>query len=178
MKKIAGLFITAFVLVVLAGCGDSLADKASKEGKSAQASQDYEEAEASFEMAMKEGSKDQDAKEVDEIIKAYKESADLFAQGDLENAQKVISSISNYSKLAINEDIDMLKKTIEETIRFNNEFAKEVDSLNTLISQGSFEEGKEIIASLKMNELDEKQEETLVSVEKKLKELEDAIAKK
>jgi hypothetical protein len=174
MKKIAGLLIMAFALVGLAGCGDSLAEKASEQGKSGQ---DYEEAAVDFETAMKEGSNDQEAKEVDEIIKAYKESADLFAQGDVENAQKVISGIGNYSELAINEDIDMLKKTIEETIRFNNEFAKEVDSLNKLISQGSFEEGKEIIASLKMNELDAKQEETLVSVEKKLKELEEAIAK-
>jgi hypothetical protein len=170
MKKIAGLFITAFVLVLLAGCGDSLADKASEQGNA-------EEAEVDFETAMKEGSKDQEAKEVDEVIKAYKEAADLFAQGDLENAQKVISGISNYSEFAINEDIDMLKKTIEETIRFNGEFAKEVDRVNKLISQGSLEEGKEIIASLKMNELDAKQEETLVSVEKKLKESEDAIAK-
>jgi hypothetical protein len=174
MKKIAGLLIMAFALVGLAGCGDSLAEKASEQGKP---SQDYEEAAVDFETAIKEGSKDHDAKEVDEIIKAYKDSADLFAQGDLENAQKVISGISNYSELAINEDIDMLKKTIEETIRFNNEFAKEVDSLNKLISQGSFEEGKEIIASLKMNELDAKQEETLQSVENKLKELEEAIAK-
>lgn len=174
MKKIAGLLIMAFALVGLAGCGDSLAEKASEQGKSGQ---DYEEAAVDFETAMKEGSKDQDAKEVDEIIKAYKEAADLFAQGDLENAQKVISGLSNYSELAINEDIDMLKKTIEETIRFNGEFEEEVDRVNKLFSQGSLEEGKEIIASLKMNELSAKQEETLVSVEKKLKELEEAIAK-
>lgn len=170
MKKIAGFFITAIVLVVLAGCGDSLADKASEQGN-------VEEAEVDFETAMKEGSKDQETKEVDEIINAYKEAADLFAKGDVENAQKVISGISNYSEFAINEDIDMLKKTIEETIRFNGEFSKEVDRVNKLISQGSLEEGKEIIASLKMNELDAKQEEALVSVEKKLKESEAAIAK-
>ncbi|MEH7081232.1 hypothetical protein V7139_00615 [Neobacillus drentensis] len=117
MRKIAGLFLSAFTLVGLAGCGEnSLAVKAVEQGKLALASHEYDEAESSFEMAIKEGSKDSEEKEVVEIIKAFKESSELFEQGDLNNAKKVISSMNNYSKYAINEEIEMLKKTIEETI--------------------------------------------------------------
>lgn len=133
---------------------------------------------SSFELAIDEGSKDSEIKELVEIIKTYIASIVLLEEGDFESAKEGIENIGiSYPKYSIKEDIDNLKVSINEKLNFSNTFAKEVENLKDLYEKNSLGECNKIIKTLRDNELEPGQKEILDSMEEKIKGAEDKLVK-
>lgn len=114
MNKITSLIVVALISISLVGCGNSLSNKAVEQGKLAMASHDYDKALSSFEIAINENTKDEEVKEMHDIIKEYKDAKKYIEREDIENTEKALNDVSDqYKKYAIKDDINELKIELE-----------------------------------------------------------------
>lgn len=151
MSRKKGIVTVFFLVLMLSitGCGESTATKALVEGKKALSSREYDKALGFFEMAIKEGGKETEAKKITRIIKDYQKSLKLFEDEEIEEAKKIIDKIDkDYKKYSIRKDIDKLKDKITSKIKEEKELEKEIKKIEELISAKSYTEAK-----LKIEEL-------------------------
>lgn len=117
MKKNYKYIILLLILVLsLTACKDKkLITKSEELGISAMESGNYEKAYTCFQIAVDEGTKNEEIKNLYEIFSLYNESKDLIKKDEYELAKKTIFSIEkDYKEYEIGKDIETLKSEIVE----------------------------------------------------------------
>lgn len=115
MRKGLSLVLTVILILGLTGCGNSTKKQAVEQGDLALASRDYDGALASYEIALNEDIKDEEVREIYDIIKKYKRAEEYLEDDNIESAEKVLKEIgSKANKYPIGEDIDDLKDEIKD----------------------------------------------------------------
>lgn len=169
MKKVAIMFLSLLMIFGLAGCKESVAKKEMEQGKSYVESKEYDKALSSFELVLKDDPDNNEAKTIIDIIKGYKSANDSLAKKDVKGLKSSLEGISSeYSKYRIKDDIDKLKselETLESNIANND---KSIKSLETLLSEKKYSEGKALVDELNKKDLTNEQVN-------KVKELSDKI---
>ena len=166
---IAGIFST-FILVSLSGCNNSEASKYLAKGKDFMNKREYEKAVVSFDMALDEDSKNNEAKNLKKMVEDYLDANKAFKAGDINKAQVKIEAIGDEyeSFKAFKKSVDSLEKSIENKEKFDDDLKIDIDKLNKLISEKNFEEAKSLCKSIEGRELDEGQKERFEKIKLKL----------
>ncbi|MCI9978122.1 DUF1311 domain-containing protein [Clostridioides difficile] len=171
MNKIKTIIVVSLLAISMVGCGNSTAKKAIEQGKLAMASKEYDKALASFQLAVDEGSKDEEILNISEIIEKYNEANNIFKEGKIEEAKKIVDEINEeYKKYAIKDDIETLKKSIEDNHKVAKEIKSEIDKLSNLVEEKKYDEANNVISSLEGKELTEEQINKVSEMKNKIKE--------
>ncbi|MEG2985132.1 MAG: lysozyme inhibitor LprI family protein [Peptostreptococcaceae bacterium] len=171
MKKIKTIIVVSLLAISMVGCGNSTEKKAIEQGKLAMGSKEYNKALASFQLAVDEGSKDEEILKISEIIEKYNEANNIFKEGKIEEAKKIADEINEeYKNYAIKDDIETLKKSIEDKYKVAQEIKSEIDKLSTLVEEKKYDEANNVISSLEGKELTEEQINRVSEMKNKIKE--------
>ena len=140
MKKIKLIFITLLLSISTVGCVNTTSNKAIEQGKLAMASKEYDKALGLFQLAIDEGNKDEDVLKMFKIINKYNEVKDSFNEGKVEEAKKLINEINvEYKNYAIKDDVDKLKKEINEKYKDSEKIKLEIGKLDTLFENKKYD---------------------------------------
>ena len=168
MKKKYISIIIAAIVVIGVGVGffvykNNSQNKGIEKANELIKEREYDKALASFELVLDDNSKNQDAVKGKEMLEDYMNANKKFNDGDLEEANKLLSNIpseySNYKELK--EDVDSLKDKINKAIDDNKEIDKSIDNIRDLINRNEYNKAKKAIDSLQNKNLDENQKKTL-----------------
>lgn len=115
-KRFTYLILLLIVLFSLSGCKDKkLLEKSEEQGKIAMENRDYEKAFTCFEIAVEEGSRDKEVKDLYNMFSSYKKSKDLISEGNYNEAKKLIEETeSGYEEYPIGQDISKMKLQFKE----------------------------------------------------------------
>lgn len=129
MKKIliAGLILSITTLFI--GCGNSIVKKSIEQAITAIDNKEYDKALLSLEMALDEDKENEEATKLYKIVGSYQDANSAMEDKNLEEAKKALDSINDdYVNYSIKDDIDELKKEIE------NHY-KEIDEINNHLEE-------------------------------------------
>ena len=168
MKKKYISIIIAAIVVIGVGVGffvykNNSQNKGIEKANELIKEREYDKALASFELVLDDHSNNQDAIKGKEMLEDYINADKKFNDGDLEEANKLLSNMpseySNYKELK--EDVDSLKDKINKAIDDNKEIDKSIDNIRDLINRNEYNKAKKAIDSLQNKNLDENQKKTL-----------------
>lgn len=172
MKKsikflISGVFITA-VAGGFMGCNSS--DKALAKGKKLIDEKQYEKAVVSFELALDDNPKNQEAKELKDMVESYLVAEKAFKNGDINKAEVKIGAIENKdeSYASFKQSVDNLAKNIEEKDKYDKEIDNDMSKLNEFIDNGSYADALLLTKSLEGRQMSEAQREKFDKLKIKL----------
>ena len=133
MRKKFILCVILLSLVSLTACENSTAKQALEQAKFAMADGDYTKAQNMYQLALDEGSKDETIADSIEVLSAYRVASEAFYNNNLSEARTALESITvDYQKLPIKDDLEKLKKSIEERdteIETNSALIQELQTL-------------------------------------------------
>lgn len=179
MKKFVTILIIVITTFTLVGCGNKGVKKAIEEGKAAFEQRDYEKALTFFKTAIDKNTKDEEVKQLYTIIDTYLKSKALYEEGKYSEAKESLEDMTvDYTKYVIKEDLDGLKKNIQEKLKYIEDTGEYILSSEKYILDKNYEEGKNAIALLEERELTEEQKELLSDLKVKLNNLKNEIAEK
>lgn len=168
-RRWMSIFIIMTMSILLIGCSSKVGKEAVEQGKLAMAQKEYDKALGSFKLAEDEGIKDEDVRNLVQILDTYIQSNKLFEEGKLSQAQELIGKINeNYINYDIKDDVDELKTKITES----EDLIKKYDEILILIEEGSLEEAK-----VKFGEI-QSISSTIPAIESKKTEIESKISEK
>lgn len=181
-KKIIITILTIILATGLYGCGNSTAKKAVEEGKIAIASNEYDKAKNLFKLAMDEDSGTEN-KETYDMINGYLEAEKEYKDGNYDKALELINNIKEVGDYQnLNDDIKNLHKNIEEKEKIDKEYNDNIKKIDELIKEGSLNKAKELIDSINLKDLFDKQKSEVNKLKneitKKQEELEKQEKKK
>lgn len=168
MKKKYISIIIAVIVIIAIGVGffvykNNTQNKGIQKANELIKEREYDKALASFELVLDDHSNNQDAIKGKEMLEDYINADKKFNDGDLEEANKLLSNMpseySNYKELK--EDVDSLKDKINKAIDDNKEIDKSIDNIRDLINKNEYNKAKKAIDSLQNKNLDENQKKTL-----------------
>lgn len=117
--------IVSVMTVFLVGCGNSMVEKSFEKLKSFVENKEYEKAITSLEMILDKDKENEEANKLYEIIDSYQKAKEAFEEEDFEEAEEILDSIDKeYKNYPIKDDIDKLKKDLEQN---SNEDSKETE---------------------------------------------------
>lgn len=180
MKKRIGIIMLSMLLVLgLVGCGNSVAKDAIKQGKEALQKKEYSKAVALFNIVLDNDVKNQEAVVLKNIINDYLTGKEYFQQGKIEEAQKTFQGIDpQYSEYSIKDDINSVKKQIEEHKKTNEAINNDISKLITLYDDKKYDDAKKIISELNKKNAEKENNkqayiEKLNNIEAGMKDLEE-----
>lgn len=125
MKRKLLVMIVSVMTVFLVGCGNSMVEKSFEKLKSFVENKEYEKAITSLEMILDKDKENEEANKLYEIIDSYQKAKEAFEEEDFEEAEEILDSIDKeYKNYPIKDDIDKLKKDLEQN---SNEDSKETE---------------------------------------------------
>lgn len=150
MKRAGAILI----LILLAGCSNGTYDKAMEQGKLALANGEFDKAQASFELAMDEKPKDEEAKGLYEDLTAYNEVKKEIEDAKWEDAIKKANSLLREEDLAgsIKKELEQYVKTAKSQKEQSGEVAKKLEEIKNSIGQGNYDDAQASINELKKNQ--------------------------
>lgn len=172
MKKTIGIILLSMILVLgLVGCGNSVATEAVKQGKEALQKKEYDKALLSFDIVLDNDAKNKEAAILKSIINDYLTAKKYLEQGKTDEAKKTIEGVNTqYSEYPIKDDIDILKKQIEEVEKTNKVINDEIEKLIILYNDKKYDDGKKLISELSKYNLNSKQNEEINNINIKIEE--------
>lgn len=177
-KKIITFVITGIILSTgILGCTNSNIKKELEKGITSIENGQYDEAKADFENVLKEDSSNQEATKLLNIINNYYNSKKEFEADNIKEAEKYINEIpSEYSNYKIKDDINNLKKKINDRKKEIESINNELNNVDKLIKDKKYEDAKKVIDKIDNNgtkHQKEKLEGYKKIINEKLKELEE-----
>ncbi len=159
-KYIIGLALAG----MLAGCTDSAMTEAISQGKLAMAGREYTEALNLFQLAIEEGSTDEEILVMIEILEVYNEAKIKFDNANVEEALELINQIrEDYVDYSIKNDVDNLISEINTSIE-QEKIAENIEIINSLVSEKKYDEALESINSLLEEEISESAKKELEEI--------------
>lgn len=151
MKRAAAVILTG---VLLAGCNSGTYDKAMEQGKLALANGEFDKALASFELALDEKPKDEEAKALHEELTAYNEVKKDAEEADWDEVLAKANSLLKEGDLAagLKEELEQFVQTAEGSKEQSNVVAKKLEEIKSSLGEGHYAEAQKSIAELKGNQ--------------------------
>lgn len=147
------LVITILFSLSLISCTNSKVNKYIEAGKSSLNSNQYDEAKADFENALKEDKDNKEASNLLKIIENYESAKKSYESKNYKEAEEYISKIgSDYSNYKIKEDIDKLKENISLKEKAINKISDQINSVDKLINDKKFTDAENEIKSINLDD--------------------------
>lgn len=129
MKKILISGLILIITTLFVGCGNSIVKKSIEQAITAINNREYDKSLLSLEIALDEDKENEEATKLYKIVGSYKDATSAMEDKNLEEAKKFLDSINDeYVNYSIKDDIDDLKKEIE------NHY-KEIDNVNNHLEE-------------------------------------------
>ncbi|MGL6184189.1 MAG: hypothetical protein ACRC1T_02210 [Clostridium chrysemydis] len=174
IRKIIASAIVLSIVLFTAGCGNNIKEKL-ETGITYLNNGEYDKAEQSFGEIIKEKPDNNEAKVLEQIVKNYKYSEELYKSGDYTKAKEEINKIpSEYSKYNIKENVDKLKEEIDKKLKEIKAIDEKLNCLEKLIKENKLSEANKEIENIKAI-LTKEQEDKLKNLKIDLKSKEDKI---
>ncbi|MDK0630482.1 hypothetical protein P5E75_10540 [Clostridium perfringens] len=138
MKKILLVGIILGITMMFIGCGNSVAKKSIEQAKISMENKEYDKTILLLEMALDEEKENEEATKLYEIVDKYQKANKSMQENNIEEANKFLGSIKNdYTSYSIKDDIDGLKKEVEDNY-------KEIEKVNKYLAEAEklFDENK------------------------------------
>lgn len=163
-RVIKGLLACIFVslsLGGLVGCSSSKANESLVKGKELINSKNYCKALVSFDMALDEDPENEEAKDLKDMLENYFGAKKAFKEGDVGKAEVKIAAIGDKDKNfeVFHESVISLEYGIEKKAQYEKDINSDIDKLEILIDNKSYEEAEILCKSISGRELNETQKE-------------------
>lgn len=172
MKKSIKFLISGVFIIALAGSfmGCNSSDKAVAKGKKLIDEKQYEKAVVSLELALDDNPKNQEVKELRDMIENYLEAEKAFENGDISKAEIKIEAIGNKDEAyaSFKQSVDNLAKNIEGKDKYDKEIDSDMSKLNEFIDNGSYGDALLLEKSLEGRQMSEAQRESFDKLKIKL----------
>lgn len=170
MKKAAAVL----AVMVLSGCNSGTYDKAMEQGKLALADGEFDKAQASFELALDEKPKDEEAKRLYENVSDYNEVKKDIEEADWEDALTKAKSLLKEEDLAANmkEALEEYVKTASDNEKQSDDVAKKLEEIQQTIGAGDYGDAQKSIDELKQ---DQEMEAVLARFSEEVNKIETSI---
>lgn len=176
-KKVITTILTIILAIGLYGCGNSTAKKAVEEGKIAIASNEYDKARNLFKLAMDEDGGTEN-KETYDMLNSYLEAEKEYKDGNYDKALELINNIKEVGDYQnLNDDIKNLHKSIEEKEKIDKEYNNNIKKINELMEDGSLNKAKELVDSINLNDLSDKQKSEVNKLKDELTKKQEELKK-
>ncbi|MGG5461311.1 hypothetical protein [Clostridium sp. B9] len=158
---LAGIFVS-LSLGGLVGCASSQANESVAKGKELINSKNYCKALVSFEMALDEDPENEEAKDLKNMLENYLSAEKAFKEGNVGKAEVKISAIGDKDKnfKVFHESVLSLEDGIEKKAQYEKDINSDMDKLEKLINNKSYEKAQILCKSISSRELNESQKET------------------
>lgn len=179
MKKFITILIIIITSMALVSCGNKDIKKAIEDGKAAFEQRDYEKALTFFKVAIDKNTKDEEVKQLYTIVDTYLKSKALYEEDKLNEANIMLENMNiDYSKYVIKEDLDELKKNVQDKLKYIEATEEYIVSAEKYISDKNYEKGKKTITLLEERNITEEQKKSIEDLKIKLNILGNEIAEK
>lgn len=176
-KKISSIILTIILATGLYGCGNSTAKKAVEEGKIAIASNEYDKAKNLFKLASDEDGGTEN-KEIYDMLNGYLEAEKEYKDGNYDKALELLNNIKEVGDYQnLNDDIKKLHKNIEEKEKIYKEYNNNIKNINKLIKNGSLNEAEELVDSINLKDLSDKQKSEVNKLKDEITKKQEALKK-
>ena len=177
MKKVVVIFMLIILSLGSVGCSNSTETKAIEQGKLSLANLEYDKALGSFELAISEGTKDEEVKTIVKIIEDFKESKRLIDEGKMEEGKKVLNEISEeYKNYTIKDDVNSLKEKMVIYYKGNEVIEEKLNIIDSLLGEGKYSDSKVITDEILSNK-EALSEAHKAKIDAQLRIIEDELAK-
>ncbi|MFI3210468.1 MAG: hypothetical protein R3Y64_05395 [Peptostreptococcaceae bacterium] len=120
MNKLLRVFLLSTLLV---GCGSDIVRKSIEQGQLALANKEFDKALASFNLAIDNGSSDDEIIKLNQTIEDYLNIVKFYEKGEFEEAKKLLSELNDdYTEYSFRDEIDKLKEEL-----LNEESGEEIE---------------------------------------------------
>lgn len=169
MKKGFKIGIIVIVLIILISSGTFIFMNYMKTDKSLDKaielinSKEYDKAVLALDMALDENKNNKKAVQLKDILEKYLDSKKDLNEGKIKEASETLDSINKeyYDYSLFKQDIDQLKKDINDKLKTNDEIGKKLDDLRNKIKDNNLKEAKNLLDNLENEALNENQEKEL-----------------
>lgn len=165
---VLGIFFSILSLGIISCSKES--DKAVLRGKDLIEENQCEKALASLELALDEDPKNEEARDLKDMLENYLESTKALEEGKIREAEVKAENICNKSKEFphFNHSVETLKKNIEDFSNFDKDINRDMEKVENLIKDKNYKEAVLLIKSLEGRIKTKAQEEELDQLKLKL----------
>ncbi|EJS46380.1 hypothetical protein ICE_05206 [Bacillus cereus BAG1X1-2] len=157
MKKFLMSFSILLIATLLFGCSNETFDKAVEQGKLALANKEYTNANASFEIALKE-KKDEEVQTLQKQASNMEKALIAKEKLDIDNAIKLFDQVSTMKDglETVNNEAKKEKETLTQYKDKRENYNKELQTAQDLLSEKKFDESKVILTKVQQETTSDK----------------------
>ncbi len=149
MKKILTIICAILILISVAACTNSTAQKALEQSKLSMASGDYTAALNYLKLAEQEGANDSDTKEMITITENYIKAKDEFDKINMDGASEALNAIpESYKNYSIAGDVDKLRQDIADKRGVMGDVDSQIAAVKKWIAAGDYDSADANITEL------------------------------
>ncbi|MBC2683909.1 hypothetical protein HAU06_07015 [Bacillus toyonensis] len=157
MKKFLMSFSILLIATLLFGCSNETFDKAVEQGKLALANKEYTNANASFEIALKE-KKDEEVQTLQKQASKMEKALIAKEKLDIDNAIKLFDQVSTMKDglETVKNEAKKEKETLTQYKDKRENYNKELQTAQDLLSEKKFDESKVILTKVQQETTSDK----------------------
>lgn len=157
MKKFLTSFSILLIATLLFGCSNETFDKAVEQGKLALANKEYTNANASFEIALKE-KKDEEVQTLQKQASKMEKALIAKEKLDIDNAIKLFDQVSTMKDglETVKNEAKKEKETLTQYKDKRENYNKELQTAQDLLSEKKFDESKVILTKVQQETTSDK----------------------
>ncbi|WP_161520244.1 hypothetical protein [Bacillus cereus] len=157
MKKFLMSFYILLIATLLFGCSNETFDKAVEQGKLALANKEYTNANASFEIALKE-KKDEEVQTLQKQASKMEKALIAKEKLDIDNAIKLFDQVSTMKDglETVKNEAKKEKETLTQYKDKRENYNKELQTAQDLLSEKKFDESKVILTKVQQETTSDK----------------------
>ncbi|PHD28561.1 hypothetical protein COF58_06415 [Bacillus wiedmannii] len=157
MKKFLMSFSILLIATLLFGCSNKTFDKAVEQGKLALANKEYTNANASFEIALKE-KKDEEVQTLQKQASKMEKALIAKEKLDIDNAIKLFDQVSTMKDglETVKNEAKKEKETLTQYKDKRENYNKELQTAQDLLSEKKFDESKVILTKVQQETTSDK----------------------
>ncbi|MEM5647790.1 hypothetical protein AAHH72_29420 [Bacillus cereus] len=157
MKKFLMSFSILLIATLLFGCSNETFDKAEEQGKLALANKEYTNANASFEIALKE-KKDEEVQTLQKQASKMEKALIAKEKLDIDNAIKLFDQVSTMKDglETVKNEAKKEKETLTQYKDKRENYNKELQTAQDLLSEKKFDESKVILTKVQQETTSDK----------------------
>ncbi|WP_254489861.1 hypothetical protein [Bacillus thuringiensis] len=157
MKKFLMSFSILLIATLLFGCSNETFDKAVEQGKLALANKEYTNANASFEIALKE-KKDEEVQTLQKQASNMEKALIAKEKLDIDNAIKLFDQVSTMKDglETVNNEAKKEKETLTQYKDKRENYNKELQTAQDFLSEKKFDESKVILTKVQQETTSDK----------------------
>lgn len=152
--------LVGFVLatMILVGCGNDAVKNYIDKSKSTMEAKEYDKALVAIQLALDEDKDNVEANKIFKIISIYEETKTLLANNNVILAKEELEKLEDdYTNYSIKDDIEILRKDIDDKLKVVEEINSKLDNISKLIDEKGYSEAKALFLEVSKESLSEEQ---------------------